>query len=155
MLVSLAAFNALKTALTGVANLPAAPAVNDKRLVEFTASNTAKIAHKLVLFSNAPEVQQTLLGDAPQWELSVPVTIVYMVEGEAGDDRDGVWQAGLEALAATLFPAGEGLVVPGVIEDLRWDGSEIDHILDGGEATPVEVLEFTVAAIVTATTPFG
>jgi hypothetical protein len=108
-----------------------------------------------VLFDEAPIVTATTIGDAPAWELSAPVTIVYMVEGEAGAARDGVWAAGLEALAATLFPGGRGLTVAGVIEDTRWEGAEREHLLEDAGLKPVEILEFTIAATVTGSTPFG
>ncbi len=154
-LASLAAFAALKLLFDGAAALPAI-VENDKRLTGFTAvSGAPGIASKFVMFTEAPEVIETTLGDAPQWELMCGVTFVFMVEGEAGPARDAVWAAGVAAISAILFPGGRGVTVAGAFEDLRFEGAEHEHILEAAAAKPVEALEFTVSLLVTATTPFG
>lgn len=148
------AYAALEAAFTGAPNLP--PIVrNDQRLTGFTPSGVDGIGHKLVIFDEAPTIIATELGDTTNWELGCVATFVFMVEGEAGPDRDGVWLAGLEAMRDVLFPGGRGLVIPGVIEDLRWESAERDHYLEAPERKPVEKLEFSVSLTVTAATPFG
>lgn len=148
------AYDDIEALLTGVDDLPAAMARNDKRLEEFAASGTAKIRHRLTMFTEAPRVLAVQQGKPPSYELAVPCTIVYMVEGEAGEDRDTVWRAGLAALAATLFPDGEGYTSAGMIENTTLDDYNFDHILEEARA-PVEVAEITISLFVTAPTPFG
>ena len=155
MLAPLVAHDALKALFDGAADLP--PVVmNDKRLTGFTPVTGAPgIAAKFVMFTEAPEVLSTAFGENPEWELSCPVTSVFMVEGEATPARDDVWAAGIAALASILFPNGRGVTVDGAFEDLRFEASEHDHILQDAGATPIEALEVTVSVIVTAATPFG
>lgn len=148
------AYDALAAAFTGVTGVP--PIVrNDRRLTDFQPSGTADVGFKFVLHDEAPRVIGTMLGDPPQWELQCFATFVFMVEGEAGLARDGVFRAGLEAIAATLFPDGRGLVVNGAFEDLNYEAGERDHYLADGSRRPVETYEFTVSLTVTAATPFG
>lgn len=153
-LVTEQALDNIAAALANVANLP--PLVrNDNRLQEFTATAQPGIQHKLVLFDEAPRLLNTMLGDPPTYELIVPVTFAYLVQGEEGAERDAVWTAGLEALAAVLFPGGRGRTVDGLIDDMTIGDMSRDLRLDDPGAGPVLQFEVTLQMQVTATTPFG
>jgi hypothetical protein len=145
----------LAAALAGVAGLPATIVHNDMRLQDFVVSSDPTIAHKLVLFDEAPRILNTMLGDPVQYELSLPVTVAYLVQGEAGAARDAVWATGIEALAAVLFPDGAGRRVDGLIDDMTIGDMDRAHRLEDAGVPPIEQFEVTLLLHVTALTPFG
>jgi hypothetical protein len=148
------ACDALAALFTGVAAVPQVVR-NDRRLTGFIPSGVDGISFKFVMNDEAPRILAMVMGDPSYWELQCFATFVFMVEGEAGAARDGVFRAGLEAIAQTLFPDGRGVVVDGAFEDLNYETGERDHYLTDPARPPVETYEFTVSLTVTAATPFG
>lgn len=101
-------------------------------------------------------ILNTLMGEAPQYELAAEVDVYLAIEGEPSAQREALLASALETLKSALFPGG----LPLVIDD-KFDGLDFDDRLmrqrvaaSDGRA-PVNGWEFTLSLLLTASSPMG
>lgn len=156
MLMTLAAVDALEGVLNDLVALPQV-ARNDNVLESFTKNAThPKIGERLILCDEDIRNDASMMGGGA-YELGVPAELTYLVEGEPGDDREAVFQAGVEALAAALYPAGLPLSVDEGFDSLSIGGDTIERlrIAASDGKPPVIGIRFLVVLLITAPTPLG
>lgn len=156
MVMTIAAVDALEDVLNGVAGLPEVSR-NDNVLERFVKNGARpKVGERLILCDEDIRNDASMMGGG-HFELSVPAELTYLVEGEPGDDREAVFNAGVEALAAALYPGGLPLSVDDGFDSLSIGGDTIERLRfaasDG--KPPVIGIRFIVALLITAPTPLG
>lgn len=155
-LATVAATDALAACFENVTGLPSTVRRNDLRLAGFAASGADDIGWLLALADDDWENSASPYGGGR--ELGVGVELLFAVEGEPGEDRDTVFNAGIAAIRDVLFPPPDRLplTVPGKFEDLALAGAIERHRFSAeGGAAPVEAIRVRLTLLVTAPTPFG
>jgi hypothetical protein len=153
-LATFAALDALAAAFDSAEDLPTLKR-NDTSLDGFTDCGAAGVKFKFAMEEGDFVPLTEEFGDPPQRELAVQGAFLFAVEGQAGEDRDTVFRAGVAAIAGVLMPEGHALRIDGKFEDT--DITRIERRLIQAEAgrEPIDLVTIDFALFVTAPTPFG